>query len=151
MSKLSYDKDFYGWAKEQANLLRTGFLDANAIELKNIDWKNIAEELDGLSRSEKRELINRLTILLLHLLKWQHQSQRRSHSWQYTIEEQRLRLHEHLADNPSLNAQLDDAIERAYKLAVVKACKQTHLPKPIFAINCPYGWEQIIDHDFYPN
>lgn len=123
MININYDNDFYGWAKEQADLLRAGFLGANAIELKNIDWKNIAEELDGLSRSEKRELINRLAILLLHLLKWQHQSQWRSHSWQYTIEEQRLRLIEHLADNPSLKAQLDDAIERAYKLAVIKTCK----------------------------
>lgn len=146
MSQHSYDSDFYAWAKEQAQLLRAGNLNTT-----EIDIANIAEELEGLSRSEKRQLINRLAILLLHLLKWQHQSQRRSHSWQYTIEEQRLRVSEHIADNPSLKHQLVDAINRAYKLAVVKACRQTHLPKPTFAKNCPYRWEQIIDNDFYPN
>ena len=57
----TYDTDFYAWANEQAALLRSGNLSAADIE-------NIAEEIESMGKSEKRELVNRLTVLLLHLL-----------------------------------------------------------------------------------
>lgn len=68
-----YEKDFYAWTQKQAALLRAG-------KLSEIDIAHIAEEIDSRGRSEKRELISRLTILLLHLLKWDHQPDRRGAS-----------------------------------------------------------------------
>ncbi len=52
MSNSLYERDFYAWANEQAALLRAGKLDSADIE-------NIAEEIESMGRSEKRELINR--------------------------------------------------------------------------------------------
>jgi len=59
-----YESDFYAWAMEQAALLR-----ARRFDTADID--NIAEEIESMGRGEKRELVNRLAVLLLHLLKWQ--------------------------------------------------------------------------------
>ena len=108
MKNSLYDRDFYAWANEQAALLRAG-------RLAEADIENIAEEIETMGRSEKRELINRLTVLLLHLLKWQFQPALHGNSWRLTIEEQRYRLEDHLKDNPSLKAQLGQAMRDAYR------------------------------------
>ena len=81
----AYETDFYAWAMEQAALLRAG-------KVGSADIANIAEEIESMGRGEKRELVNRLTILLAHLLKWQFQPGFRSPSWSSSIREQRIRL-----------------------------------------------------------
>ena len=72
-----YDTDYVAWLEEQAAHLRAGRLSA-------LDVADIAEELEGLARSDRHELANRLETLILHLLKWDHQPSRRSRSWQST-------------------------------------------------------------------
>jgi len=88
-----YDSDFFAWANEQAALLRAG-------RLTEADIENIAEEIESMGRSEKRELVNRMSVLFLHLLKWRFQPTHRSTSWRLTIEEQRYRVTRHMKDNP---------------------------------------------------
>lgn len=51
-----YDRDFYAWANEQAALLREG-------KLSQADIEHIAQEIESMGRTEKRELISRLTVL----------------------------------------------------------------------------------------
>lgn len=65
-----------------------------------------------MGRSEQRELVNRLVILLLHLLQWRFQTALRGNSWRLSIKEQRIRLASHLEDNPSLKSKLDTAVAR---------------------------------------
>ena len=69
METVLYDQDFYAWAKRNAELLRQG-------RTSEVDTEHIAEELESMTRSEKRELVNRLAILMVHLLKWQVQATR---------------------------------------------------------------------------
>jgi hypothetical protein len=138
-----YDQDFYAWANEQAALLRAGKLSAADIE-------HIAEEIESMGKTEKRELVNRLAMLLLHLLKWQFQPIRRGSSWERTILEQRVRLVSHMADNPSLTAKFADAVMEAYRLALIGATDETALPKAAFPAACPWNFEQIMDEDFWP-
>jgi len=57
-----YHQDFYTWANEQAALLRSG-------RLSEADIEHVAEEIESMGRTENRELVSRLTALLLHLLK----------------------------------------------------------------------------------
>jgi hypothetical protein len=140
----SYHADFYAWAMEQAALLREG-------RLASADIANIAEEIESMGRAEKRELVNRLAILLLHLLKWHFQPGFRSASWNSSIREQRIRLRDHLDDNPSLKAQLDEALARAYQLAVIGAARETGLPEADFPNAAPYGFEQVVDDEFWPD
>ena len=143
MSASLYDRDFYAWANEQAALLRAGNLAA-------ADIANIAEEIDSMGRTEKRELISRLAVLLLHLLKWRHQPERRGASWEGSVIVQRHALARHLKDNPSLKARLDEAIEDAYGDAVPMAMGETGLPKGTFPATCPWSFEEIMDEAFWP-
>ncbi len=140
---VEYQSDFYGWANEQAALLRRG-------ELAAADIANIAEEIESMGRGEKRELVNRLTVLLAHLLKWQYQSGFRSSSWSSSVREQRIRLNSHLLDNPSLKSKLGEAYAQAYELAVISAARETGLPENTFPAAPPYPLEQATDAGFWP-
>lgn len=135
-----YDRDFYAWANEQAALLRAG-------NLSNADIAHIAEEIESMGRSEKRELVSRLTVLLLHLLKWRHQPVRRGNSWRLSIENSRDELSQHLADNPSLKAKLPEAMASAYPLARRKASIETDLEVSTFPEACPWTFDQAMQDE----
>jgi len=139
----AYESDFYAWAGEQAGLLRAG-------RLSEADIGNIAEEIESMGRSEKRELINRLSVLLTHLLKWQFQPALRGNSWRLTIQEQRRKIARHLEDNPSLRASLADAIADAYGDALLGAQRETGLAESAFPETCSYAPEQITAAHFLP-
>jgi Domain of unknown function DUF29 len=95
LSNALYDQDFFAWANQQARLLRAG-------TLSEADIGHIGEEIESMGRAEKRELVNRLIVLLQHLLKWQFLPSRRGSSWEATIPVQRHALERHLDDNSSL-------------------------------------------------
>ena len=138
-----YDRDFYAWANEQAALLRAGKLSAADIE-------HIAEEIESMGRSEMRELVSRLAVALMLLLKWQYQPGGRGNSWRLTIEEQRNQLMRHLRYNPSLKGRLAEAIEDGYRDAILAAARETNLDRHTFPAVCPWTFEQITDEDFWP-
>jgi len=138
-----YDTDFYAWSREQAALLRAG-------QLGEADIERIAEEIESMGRTEKRELISRLAVLLMHLLKWRYQPDFRGVSWRLTIEEQRLRIASHLEDNPSLKAMQVAALSDAYRLAVIGARRETGLPESTFPAACPWTLETAMDAAFWP-
>ena len=142
MNLTSHDHDFYAWTQEQAQLLRNG-------QFNQIDFPNIAEEIEDMGRSEKRELESRVELLLMHLLKWQFQSNLRSRSWQLTIKEQRLRLEKLLAENPSLKSFLADSLEKIYQLAMISAERETGLSS--FPESCPYSLTEIFTSEFLPD
>jgi len=141
---ISYDKDFYSWTQEQAELLRNG-------RFSELDIDNLIEEVESMGRSEKRELESRLTILLLHLLKWKYQEVRRGRSWQLSIDEQRIQFEKTLNENPGLKLALDQIIKDAYKLAVIKAARETKISKAVFPECCPWNLAQFIEDGFYPD
>lgn len=141
MNSATHDNDFYAWTQEQAHLLKTG-------QLHQIDWQNIAEEIEDMGRSEKRQLESRLEVLIMHLLKWQFQPSLRSRSWQLTIKEQRLRLEKLLQENPSLQSNLSEVIEKVYPLAALSAERETGLS--LFPETCPYNLTEILSSEFLP-
>ena len=143
MPNQAYDLDFYGWANDQASLLRAG-------TLALADMENIAEEIESMGRGEKRELVNRLTILLLHLLKWKFQRRLRGASWEASIKIPRLQIVDHLADNPSLKSKLAQAIAAAYRVAVVEAAAETGLADSDFPAASPWGFDEMMKSDFWP-
>ena len=138
-----YDQDFHAWANEQVGLLRAG-------QLSEADIEHIAEEIESLGKSEKRELVSRLRVLLLHLLEWRFQPSRRGASWEGSIINTRDELDDHLRDNPSLKSQVTDTLEVAYRQAVVDAVTETILKKTIFPQTCPWTFDEIMDPTFYP-
>lgn len=114
----TYEGDFYAWLLKSAELLRQR-------QFSELDLEQIAEELEGIARSDKRQLINRFAVLLSHLLKWQYQPERRSKSWERTIREQRKRISLLLDDSPSLKSEIEQKLADAYEIAVLSAANET--------------------------
>jgi len=139
----NYDHDFYAWANEQAALLRAG-------EFSRAYVENIAEEIASMGRTEKRELVSRLTVLLLHLLKWRFQPNKRSNSWKHSIATSRDQLAEHLDDNPSLKSKLPQAITSAFRYARRGAADETGLDDSVFPELCPWTFDQMMEEEFWP-
>jgi len=138
-----YEEDFYGWAMENAALLKKG-------KFNQVDINHIIEEMENLGASEKRELVSRLSQLIMHLLKWHFQPTMRGHSWIYSIRVQRKQTKIHLKDNPSLKSKLDEILLDSYDVAISEAAKETSLDEKNFPSECPYTFDQIIDDTFFP-
>ena len=139
-----YEKDFHAWTLTNAALLRQQ-------RFAEIDVDNIAEELENMGRSERHELVNRLAVLLAHLLKWRFQPTRRGNSWKYTIEEQRRRIKRLLDENPSLGSRLEKAFENAYGDAILIAAREMDCDKNTFQSACPFTRKQALDYDYWPD
>ena len=139
----SHDKDVYGWAVHTAQLLKDK-------KMNEVDFDGIIEEIEALGRSEKHELMSRLSLVIAHLLKWQFQPNMRGHSWTYTIREQKKQAKIHYKDNPGLKSKLEEIIIDAYDIAISKAAKETSMNEKDFPVQCPYTFEQIMNDEFYP-
>jgi hypothetical protein len=138
-----YEADYAQWCAEQGSLLRAGQLDA-------LDRENLAEEIESLGRSDKREIRSRLKELLLHLLKWHFQPGKRKGGWRATIIEQRDELKQLLEESPSLGNVPALALARQYPIARAKAADETGVAEALFPKGCPYSVADILDDDFFP-
>lgn len=138
----SYDHDYYAWLMENAELLREGRLD-------QLDRAHLAEELEDMGKSERRAIESYLKVLIVHLLKWQHQPERRGTSWELSIANARDAIQRRLSDSPSLRVQLPDLVEMRYANARRHAALETGLPLTRFAAVCPFSIEQLLDDDFW--
>jgi len=138
-----YDQDFYAWTQEQAALLREGKWHA-------LDCEHLIEEIEDLGRSARKELRSYLEGLVLHLLKWRYQPDYRGRSWRDSIEENRARIPDCLAESPSLHPQIPRLLQECYPHARRKAARQTRLPLAALPETCPWTVEQILDDAFWP-
>lgn len=125
------------WTQRMAELLRAGQLD-------QIDLENIAEELESLGKRDRREVISRTEVLLMHLLKLQQQPQKASNSWRSTIAEQRRQIELILEDSPSLKRYLAEQLPLCYQQARRNAAKETGLNIENFPVQCPWSVEEAL-------
>jgi hypothetical protein len=144
-----YEADFYSWTQEQARSLRR-VADRRVNSVPELDWRQLAEEVQDLGRSLERELYSRYGVLLLHLLKWRHQPSLRGASWELTITHQRFELALLLARNPGLKRKLAREFADAYQSARLLAAKETGLALAIFPAACPFSRNQAVDSGFWP-
>jgi len=140
----NYNSDFYSWTQEQAALIRAG-------RLSELDLENLVEEIETMGRSEKTALESRLTVLIVHLLKWQYQPVGRGNNWKYTIDDQRRKFQKVLKDNPGLKAQLDEILSDAYEQALHNASFETGLMESIFTPKLAWTLDQLCESSFYPD
>ncbi len=136
-----YERDFYSWAFQQAALVRDGHLDA-------IDRANIVEELESLGREQFAKLTSALRVLTMHMLKWDHQPEKRSRSWLSSIVVMRDVFSDVLRDNPGLKSRFDEAVERAYAQARRQAAAETGLKIATFPVDCPYDLRDLTQRPF---
>jgi hypothetical protein len=136
-----YDQDFYLWTQTTAQQLKEH-------KLNEIDIPNLIEEIESMGRSEKRELKSRLIILLMHLLKWQYQPEKRSESWRSTITEQRISIEVLLEDSPSLKPLVSEIFNDCYQKARLKASEETKIKLNFFPQESPFTQEETITNFF---
>ena len=139
----TYDSDFHLWSQTQAAAIREG-------RLAEIDLENVAEEIESLGRSDRREIKSRLEVLLLHLLKWQAQPEKRKGGWQSSIDGARQSVRDLIAESPSLKGFPSLVLEEAYERARRKAAHETRLAITRFPAGCPFAVNDILDEEFLP-
>jgi hypothetical protein len=139
----SYEGDFYGWALQQAQLLR-----ARRFDLLDLD--NLAEEVEDLARRHADALQSRFEILVQHLLKWEFQPSERSHGWAGTIRRERGKIARLLEKNPGLKPRRFELFAEAFDGARAGAAIESDLPFEHFPEICPYTLDQAMDPAFWP-
>lgn len=140
-----YETDFYLWTQQQAALLRQG--EFNRVAL---DFANIAEEIESMGRRERHSIRSYLSNVIMHLLKWRYQPERRGTSWRSSINNGRYQLEELLDESPSLKPQLASLAQKAYLNARRIAADETGLPPTTFPETCPFTLDQITG-DYWPD
>ena len=133
-----YEQDFYLWIETTAQHLRKG-------DFTEVDLGNLIEEIESMGRSEKRELKSRLIVLLMHLLKWHYQPEKRSASWQSTITEQRICLEELLEDSPSLQPLFTELFADCYNKARLTASQETGIKLNFFPQESPFSLDEVMN------
>lgn len=132
-----YYQDAYAWALEQASLLRSGKLD-------QLDTEHLADEIEGIAKSERRALVSQLARLLMHLLKWDHQPERRSRSQALTIQDAQVKVSRLLNDNPSLQGLLRELMSEAYDDARRATAIETELDLDTFPEKPLYSFDEAM-------
>lgn len=148
-----YDTDFLAWTIAQADALR-------ARDMMRIDWDNLIEEIESLGKSQRKELMSRLTIILVHLLKYQHGVDPRPRiGWRNTIVAQRVDLLDLLQENPSLKREVESVLESKYPVSRLQALGQLEEHEPdrmahyssVLPESLPYSPKQALDLDWLPD
>jgi hypothetical protein len=142
--RIRFEEDLYAWGQEQAGLLRARRADC-------LDWDHLAEEIEWMVGRDRRELKNRLRIILLHLLKWQGQPARRGASWRKSLRTQRRHIKDLLQESPSLRRLVPELIHEAYPDAIKDAVDETGLPRERFPADCPYAPDDVLAEEYLPD
>jgi hypothetical protein len=139
-----YDQDYCLWIEKTVDLLRKR-------QFSEIDFDNLIEELEGMSRSEKTALESNLEVVLMHLLKYKYQPGKRTRSWLLTLFEHRNRLNKACKNSPSLKPYLTKVFDECYQTARKKASLETGFPLEIFPVDCPFTPEETLNFDYLPD
>jgi len=131
-----YHTDETAWLEQMAALAATG-------EIAALDLGHLSEYLLDMAKQDKRGVLHRLVRLLVHLLKWEHQPDKRTRSWELTIQEQREELQD-LLESGTLRNYADQELGKAYQKAVRRAAVETDLTEEAFPGQCPYTLEQAL-------
>ena len=142
-SPLLYDQDFNLWVNSTIELLQQKRFD-------ELDIKNLIAEVASMGNNDKKSVKSNLRILLMHLLKWQYQPDKRTNSWRTTIKEHRNRLEDDFADSPSLKNYFLEVFNECYQKARDLASSETGLSLGVFPVECPFDIDAVMKSDFFP-
>lgn len=108
-----YNRDFLQWTEEQASALRRA-KDSNL----PLDWENLAEEIDTLGKSVRRELNSQIRRILRHLLKLAvSPAVLPRQGWRATVQAARNDVEQLLDESPSLRREIAELIAKQLPIA----------------------------------
>jgi len=138
-----YEKDFCLWVEMALELLQEG-------NLKDLDLENLLEEIEDMGNSQKQALESNLKVILMHLLKYKYQPEKRSNSWLYTLTEHRQRIRKAFKNSPSLKRHFLQEFADVYLDAKKLAAIETGLPSHTFPPESPFTPDQVTDEEYLP-
>jgi hypothetical protein len=116
---------------------------------EEIDREHLSEYLTDMANRDRREVLSRMTIFLAHWLKWDHQPQKQSRSWQRTLFDQQLELSQML-ESSTLKRHAQEVFEKAYAKALKKASLETGLPIESLPPQAPWSLDELLVRDVPP-
>lgn len=137
----AYEDDLAAWSFHQAMLLRSG-------QLHLLDRAWIAEELEDVGSEQFDRWESALRLVLMHMLKWDHQPERRARSWTNSIAMHRRRAARQLKKNPSFQSRFGEVLVEAYEDARAETAVETDMPLRRFPAACSYSWDEIMTRPF---
>lgn len=138
-----YERDFHEWTRQQARAIAER-------RMADVDWANVAEEMESVGASERRALRSYLVVLLKHLAKWEFQPERRSASWQTSISNARTHIEGIVETSPSLKNHPEEILDKVWKTALAEAQLEMRRAFSPLPITCPYTLDQAMDRTFMP-
>ncbi|HZZ77163.1 MAG TPA: DUF29 domain-containing protein [Gemmataceae bacterium] len=134
-----YEEDETAWLEIMADLIARKQFSA-------IDYRNLSEYLTDMAKRDRREVRSRLIVLLRHLLKWHHQSEMHSTSWQNTVRHQRFELGM-LLESKTLRNYAEEILADAYEEARKQAADETGLKVSRFPKECSWTIDDLLSDD----
>jgi hypothetical protein len=140
-----YEDDFPLWAERQAALLRARRFD-------ELDLDNLIEEVEDLSRRERKSVESYVDTIIEHLLKAAlSPSNRPRRGWLVTIDKQRAKLARELTATLRNHLQSElPALYAGIRRPVARQLEEDKVSPDALPAVCPYTLDQIIDPDWYP-
>ncbi|MFL6843624.1 MAG: DUF29 domain-containing protein [Allosphingosinicella sp.] len=139
----AYEEDYAAWLATQINLLKER-------RFAELDLDHLIDEVGDLGINDFKALVSAVRVVILHMLKWDYQPERRSRSWRNSIHEHRYRIAESLEASPSYKRRQGDVLERAYQQALFELERETTIPRERLPSECPFSWDEMMSrlHDF---
>jgi len=131
-----YTTDETAWLEATARLVAEG-------RFAEVDAANLIEYLTSMAIRDRREVKSRLTVLLIHLLKWYYQPDKRTPSWMETVRNERLEL-EQLLESGTLLNHAETVFTEVYGRARAEAVRETKLDAEVFPAGCPWTFEEVL-------
>jgi Domain of unknown function DUF29 len=143
-----YEQDYYAWIQNQIKAMRER-------RIKDIDWDNVAEEIEDLGKSEKRSIESRIARIVEHLLKLAYAPGRTKtlnrRGWELSIREARRQIRRRLSESPSLRRKTPQMLPHGYAGGRNAALIALNLPDSALPESSPWTLEQVLDDSFLPD
>ena len=153
MSDNLYDTDFVRWTERQADALRRAAGEGSNLP---VDWDNLAEEVESLGRSERREVRSLVRTIVAHLLKLAYSPSVETRvGWESEISHHRTLLQEALKDSPSLRPSLGEVVAeetpRAVRLAAqsLRKYREYEAATAVASLEPTMTADQVLDDDWF--
>lgn len=144
-----YDADFFAWTQDQAAKLRRAQAERANLD---IDFENVAEEVESMGRSQRRAVESSLARVVEHLLKLEHSPAiDPRQGWKSSAQLHRAEAQSELEDSPSLLGKI--RVWDVYKLGAkyFELGLTKHRESiPALPVDCPYTLDQLLDESFFP-
>jgi hypothetical protein len=143
-----YESDYYAWIQGQVRALRQR-------RIEEIDWANVAEEIEDLGKSEKRSVESHIARIVEHFLKLNYLPRRMKslnrRGWAISLREARRQLHRLLSESPSLRRKTRELFPHAYQGGRNAVLIAINVPESALPETSPWTLEEVLDDRFLPN